>query len=674
MRRRRSKLEVSTFPFLAVLLCAMGALLLLLFIMDRRAKIAAKYRVQEELQARQARTKAEEEARQAEWEKARAELHLSLLATQNQLLDKSEAAQHELDEAAKKVADAKARDEDLQRLARDEAGRIVTLQLEIESQRAGIVQAEKKEAQSKAELLAAARELAELEMALKQLRTLKQHEKDVYSLVPYRGKRGDYRTPIYVECVGQGVIFHPDKKLLRLWEFGPQSIRAEIEDRHGPLLAAKGKPKADSAEQTGPYILFLVRPDGIGSYYGAMSALKGLPLDFGYELIDGDWELDVGGPSLAKAGPTRPQQPWKHKDKQEPRGFGGNGPELHGGLAAPTFQGPGGGGSGPDLPGRAGGPTLSPGVGAGSRAPNSGMAGGNPGGGGSGPPSRENVGRGFDPTLGGGNGGGGPAATHGTNAGGPATPGNGAAGPFVPASGYTVDPGGPRTPSFVPIAKSQSFVPIASAGGPATQGAVTPGQGGPGTPGAAGQPAGSPGSSNTNTQSGGGTPNQGGGTPGSGGTGTPGTGGSGTSGAGRGSPNDGGEADPIMKGLPGFAKESNKKPPPAPSPLSKLIGNKDFIVTVNCQADAVSVTPGGLAFRWTAANIQETDQALVEAISNLIARRQASVRPGEPPYHPMIRFQVTESGLRTYYHIYPLFGQLRVPMTRENVVEPIRAQ
>jgi len=38
--RRRHKLEVSTFPFLAVLLCAMGALILLLLIMDRRAKIA----------------------------------------------------------------------------------------------------------------------------------------------------------------------------------------------------------------------------------------------------------------------------------------------------------------------------------------------------------------------------------------------------------------------------------------------------------------------------------------------------------------------------------------------------------------------------------------------------------------------------------------------------------
>ena len=37
MRTRRHKLQVSTFPFLAVLLCAMGALLLVLLVMDRRA-------------------------------------------------------------------------------------------------------------------------------------------------------------------------------------------------------------------------------------------------------------------------------------------------------------------------------------------------------------------------------------------------------------------------------------------------------------------------------------------------------------------------------------------------------------------------------------------------------------------------------------------------------------
>lgn len=44
MRRPRNKLEVSTFPFLAVLLCAMGSLILILMVFDRRAKLAANER------------------------------------------------------------------------------------------------------------------------------------------------------------------------------------------------------------------------------------------------------------------------------------------------------------------------------------------------------------------------------------------------------------------------------------------------------------------------------------------------------------------------------------------------------------------------------------------------------------------------------------------------------
>ena len=61
------------------------------------------------------------------------------------------------------------------------------------------------------------------------------------------------------------------------------------------------------------------------------------------------------------------------------------------------------------------------------------------------------------------------------------------------------------------------------------------------------------------------------------------------------------------------------------------------------------------------------DQALVQSVSNAIARRQATVRQGETPYRPILRFQVHPDALRTYYHVYPLFENLRLPMTRENL-------
>ena len=47
MRRRTPRLQVNTFPFLAVLLCAMGSLILVLMVMDRRAKAVARQKARD---------------------------------------------------------------------------------------------------------------------------------------------------------------------------------------------------------------------------------------------------------------------------------------------------------------------------------------------------------------------------------------------------------------------------------------------------------------------------------------------------------------------------------------------------------------------------------------------------------------------------------------------------
>jgi hypothetical protein len=61
-----------------------------------------------------------------------------------------------------------------------------------------------------------------------------------------------------------------------------------------------------------------------------------------------------------------------------------------------------------------------------------------------------------------------------------------------------------------------------------------------------------------------------------------------------------------------------------------------------------------------------TDQ-LRRAVHQLIARRQATVRPGESPYRPLIRFLVRPDGLRTYHLAFPALESLRVPMARINL-------
>ena len=52
-----------------------------------------------------------------------------------------------------------------------------------------------------------------------------------YSLVPYKGRRGDRRRPLYVECTITGVIFHPDRQHLEGLGISAGDIRREVQRR-----------------------------------------------------------------------------------------------------------------------------------------------------------------------------------------------------------------------------------------------------------------------------------------------------------------------------------------------------------------------------------------------------------------------------------------------------------
>src|SRR5262249_5879214 len=122
MRRRKKSLEVSTFPFLAVLLCAMGSLILVLLVMDRKAKLAAKYRAQQEYAraadeaartaaerraaregARAAAIRQQDEQARAEWERKRAALHARLAAEESDLQARVAAARGEVARVVEKA-------------------------------------------------------------------------------------------------------------------------------------------------------------------------------------------------------------------------------------------------------------------------------------------------------------------------------------------------------------------------------------------------------------------------------------------------------------------------------------------------------------------------------------------------------------------------------------------
>ncbi len=159
--------------------------------------------------------------------------------------------------------------------------------------RQGIARSKKLNDGTNQEVEKLAHELATQERTLQEAKALKLQKQETYSLVPYRGKRGEGRRPVYVECTANALVFHPEGQRLEGRDFSTARFRADVERRGVALVRAQHDPerpnRPPAPPPTSPYVLFLVRPDGLESYYSATGALRGFDLDFGYEFVDADW-------------------------------------------------------------------------------------------------------------------------------------------------------------------------------------------------------------------------------------------------------------------------------------------------------------------------------------------------------------------------------------------------
>jgi hypothetical protein len=318
MRRRKRRLEVSTFPFLAVLLSCMGSLILVLLVMDRKAKLAARYKAEQAYAhaaedaakldadrqaahaARAAQYAALTQKAQEEWQRKRDALHARLSTEEQELQGQLDQLRHQLSEATDKKEAEKVR---LASLKHDAEGKTALLSADEQALAAGKgkvkTAAEQSEA-AKAALAKMTADLAMLERTLKDIREAKKREQQTYSVVPYRGKHGDNRRPLYIECAANAAVFHPGHKEVSI-EAAPDEARAEVQrriDRQQETLARLKLPA-----QT-PYLMLLVRPEGVNTYYRLQRTLDGLEVDFGYEFIDPDWVLDFPEEEAPAA------QPW----------------------------------------------------------------------------------------------------------------------------------------------------------------------------------------------------------------------------------------------------------------------------------------------------------------------------------------------------------------------------
>jgi len=264
---------ISLFPFLAVLLCTMGALLVLLVLFSRSASMgqqnAATAEVVEEL------------------ELAKENVSWRL----NQLAGVRDRTAEDLAKARMQLAGV----EENARELTDELERILRTAKELEGD-AGSRRA------TEAELAALEARLKNARESLDKARADQAKKPAAYAVVPYVGVNGTHRRPLYIECCIDGVFLQPEGIRLNPSDFegppGPGNPLACALRAAREHLARNSANSGDPAAQ--PYPLLLIRPSGVMAYYAARESIASWGSEFGYQLIDEDWTLAFppGDPAL----------------------------------------------------------------------------------------------------------------------------------------------------------------------------------------------------------------------------------------------------------------------------------------------------------------------------------------------------------------------------------------
>ncbi len=113
------------------------------------------------------------------------------------------------------------------------------------------------------------------------------------TLVEFSNPTGTTRTPIVIDVTDAG------------YEFLPTGVRITSRDMQGfpvndnPLLSGVltlHRQRSGGSVVSEPYVLLLVRPDGCLPFYGAQKILSEAKIHFGYELLTPDRQIDVGQP------------------------------------------------------------------------------------------------------------------------------------------------------------------------------------------------------------------------------------------------------------------------------------------------------------------------------------------------------------------------------------------
>lgn len=293
--KRNQQYAVSLFPFMAVLICTLGVLIVMLVMAVQQADVEGRQQRDEVAQQQN------EQLQSAQERQVLADFQSeSILSVRENLTTRLKDAKADRSYLEQQI---KATDQQAEDLFKSIA-QLSTLIKANEANDGGNANAsDPSNADSQTtvddELAALEKEILVAEENLRQLREDKSFQTEIeHAIIPFTGSGGTHRQPIFVECVSDGLILQPYDIKLRPEEFAvPLSIGNMLDSA---LLTVREYWEKHELAGTDakPYPLLVIRPQGAQSYGLARRAMKSWDDEFGYELVDSSIKLRYGDPDL----------------------------------------------------------------------------------------------------------------------------------------------------------------------------------------------------------------------------------------------------------------------------------------------------------------------------------------------------------------------------------------
>ncbi|MFK7765772.1 MAG: hypothetical protein AB8B55_00925 [Mariniblastus sp.] len=280
-RKKRNRLSVSLFPFLAVLICTFGVLIIMLVMAVKSADDQAT-----------AAQSADDDQYRSKLQSLQSTLDdhglviEGLKATRPEVLERMRMSRANMSYLKDEIRKLK---EKLNQVGEE----LVALDRLPEDVEQTIVEIDEEQAEAELEMLDLKIEVAKKEVETKR-KLAQETGPTTYVIVPHKGGGGTYRRPIFFECVKDAIILQPSGIRLEKRDFAPPLEPGNMLD--AALLATREYwQRYDIAGKDGsPYPLIVVRPDGAESFVLARKAMKSWDDEFGYELVESGKQLEFG--------------------------------------------------------------------------------------------------------------------------------------------------------------------------------------------------------------------------------------------------------------------------------------------------------------------------------------------------------------------------------------------